>query len=235
MACSLKNMYQKIKKELPKEVKLVVVSKTRTNDEILNIYNQGQKIFGENRCEEMARKHNKLPIDIEWHMIGHLQSRKVKNIASFVSLIHSVDSLKLLKTINKEAKKNNRVINCLLQIKIAEEDTKYGLSLTETEILLKSKDFSDLDYVKIIGIMGMATYSDNKTLIQDEYRDLNKTFRILKENHFTTATAGSRSNNSSYEKNKNYFKEISAGMSGNYKIAMSEGSTIVRIGTSIFE
>jgi hypothetical protein len=212
-------MYQKIKNNLPENVKLVVVSKQRTNKEILNIYNLGQKIFGENRVEELVLKYNELPKDIKWHMIGHLQSRKVKKIASFTNLIHSVDSLKLLKTINKKAKKNNRTINCLLQIKIAQEESKYGLLLKEAELLLKSKDFSDLKHVKISGIMGMATYSNDLTIIKKEFKKLKEAFVFLKSNYF---------------KNKDYFKEISAGMSGDYKSAIEEGSTMVRIGSKIF-
>jgi hypothetical protein len=212
-------MYQKIKNNLPENVKLVVVSKQRTNKEILNIYNLGQKIFGENRVEELVLKYNELPKDIKWHMIGHLQSRKVKKIASFTNLIHSVDSLKLLKTINKKAKKNNRTINCLLQIKIAQEESKYGLLLKEAELLLKSKDFCDLKHVKISGIMGMATYSNDLTIIKKEFKKLKEVFLFLKSNYF---------------KNKDYFKEISAGMSGDYKSAIEEGSTMVRIGSKIF-
>jgi hypothetical protein len=212
-------MYQKIKNNLPENVKLVVVSKQRTNKEILNIYNLGQKIFGENRVEELIQKYNELPKDIKWHMIGHLQSRKVKKIASFTNLIHSVDSLKLLKTINKKAKKNNRTINCLLQIKIAQEESKYGLLLKEAELLLKSKDFSDLKHVKISGIMGMATYSNDLTIIKKEFKKLKEAFVFLKSNYF---------------KNKDYFKEISAGMSGDYELAIEEGSTMVRIGSKIF-
>jgi pyridoxal phosphate enzyme (YggS family) len=212
-------MYQKIKNNLPENVKLVVVSKQRTNKEILNIYNLGQKIFGENRVEELVLKYNELPKDIKWHMIGHLQSRKVKKIASFINLIHSVDSLKLLKTINKEAKKNNRTINCLLQIKIAQEESKYGLLLKEAELLLKSKDFSDLKHVKILGIMGMATYSNDSRIIKKEFKKLKEAFVFLKSNYF---------------KNKDYFKEISAGMSGDYELAIEEGSTMVRIGSKIF-
>jgi pyridoxal phosphate enzyme (YggS family) len=212
-------MYQKIKNNLPGSVKLVVVSKQRSNKEILNIYNLGQKIFGENRVEELVLKYNELPKDIKWHMIGHLQGRKVKKIASFTNLIHSVDSLKLLKTINKEAKKNNRTINCLLQIKIAQEESKYGLFLKEAELLLKSKDFSDLKHVKISGIMGMATYSNDLTIIKKEFKKLKEAFVFLKSNYF---------------KNKDYFKEISAGMSGDYELAIEEGSTMVRIGSKIF-
>jgi hypothetical protein len=212
-------MYQKIKNNLPGSVKLVVVSKQRSNKEILNIYNLGQKIFGENRVEELVLKYNELPKDIKWHMIGHLQGRKVKKIASFTNLIHSVDSLKLLKTINKEAKKNNRTINCLLQIKIAQEESKYGLFLKEAELLLKSKDFCDLKHVKISGIMGMATYSNDLTIIKKEFKKLKEAFVFLKSNYF---------------KNKDYFKEISAGMSGDYELAIEEGSTMVRIGSKIF-
>jgi hypothetical protein len=212
-------MYQKIKNNLPENIKLVVVSKQRSNKEILNIYNLGQKIFGENRVEELVLKYNELPKDIKWHMIGHLQSRKVKKIASFINLIHSVDSLKLLKTINKEAKKNNRTINCLLQIKIAQEESKYGLLLKEAELLLKSKDFSDLKHVKILGIMGMATYSNDSIIIKKEFKKLKEAFVFLKSNYF---------------KNKDYFKEISAGMSGDYELAIEEGSTMVRIGSKIF-
>ncbi|NPA37243.1 MAG: YggS family pyridoxal phosphate-dependent enzyme [Chlorobi bacterium] len=208
-----------IKKELNENVKLVAVSKTKPVEDILEAYNAGHKIFGENKAQELSGKYDVLPKDIEWHFIGHLQTNKVKYIAPFVSLIHGVDSLKLLKTINKEAKKKDRIIDCLLQFHIAEEETKFGLNETEAEEILNSIEFKELENIRITGVMGMATYTSDTEQIIREFRHLKNIFDTLKEKYFSSEDA---------------FKEISMGMSGDYKIAVEEGSTIVRIGSAIF-
>ena len=208
----------KIRKELPSGVKVVAVSKTRTPSEIMDLYNSGHRILGENRVQELMEKKDELPEDIEWHMIGHLQTNKVKYIAPFISLIHSVDSVKLLRTINKEAKKNNRVIDCLLQVHIATEESKFGFS--EDELLDFFSDLNTGDYpgVCIRGLMGMATFTDDTSLIRTEFKNLARIFRELRE---TGRVSGA-------------FNELSMGMSGDYRIAVEEGSTIVRIGSLIF-
>ena len=205
-------------KSLPKNVTLVAVSKTKPVSDILEAYNAGQRAFGENKIQEMAQKFEELPKDIEWHMIGHLQSNKVKYMASFVHLIHGVDSLKTLKEINKQALKNNRIINCLLQLKIAKEDTKFGFSYNEVEKLLSSEEFKNLSNIKIKGLMGMASFVENDTIIREEFKTLNNFFNILKK-----------------EESANFTPTIiSMGMSGDYKIAIEEGSTMIRVGSSIF-
>ena len=204
-----------IKSSLPKEVKLVAVSKTKPTEDILEAYNTGHRIFGENKVQELTAKYEVLPKDIEWHMIGHLQSNKVKYIAPFVHLIHGVDSYKLLKEINKRAAQNNRTINCLLQIHIAQEQTKFGFSENELIELLKSEEFKNLENVKIIGLMGMATFTENKDQIHSEFKSLKQLFDKVKTQHLTINT-------------------LSMGMSGDYKIAIEEGSNMVRVGSSIF-
>jgi len=211
--------YKEVLNTIPNDVCLVAVSKTKPIDAILEKYNQGQRIFGENKVQELVAKYEGLPKDIEWHLIGHLQTNKVKYIAPFVSLIHSVDSLKLLKEVNKEAKKNNRVINCLLQFHIAQEETKYGLNLEEAKSLLESEEFIQMENVSVVGIMGMASFSDDENQVRDEFRILENTFSILKSHYF---------------KFNDNFKEISMGMSGDYKIAIEEGSTMIRVGSLIF-
>jgi hypothetical protein len=210
---------RKIITELPKGVKLVAVSKTKPRDMILEVYNAGHKIFGENKVQEMTAKYDILPKDIEWHMVGHLQRNKVRFIAPFVSLIHSVDSIKLLEEINKEALKNHRKIPCLLQIKIAREESKYGLSVKEAEDLLSSVDFRSLSNVSIHGLMGMATYTGDVNIIRTEFRNLSSIFKSFREKFFSGVPE---------------FKEISMGMSNDYKIAIEEGATILRVGSSIF-
>ena len=185
----------------------------------MEAYNAGQRLFGENKAQELAAKYEALPKDIEWHFIGHLQTNKVKYIAPFVKLIHGVDSLKILKTINKEAKKRYRVIDCLLQFHIAKETTKFGLHEEEAEALLNDEEYKALENIRIAGVMGMATYTDDKDQIRGEFRSLRNIFGRLQEKYF----AGSDS-----------FKEISMGMSGDYMIAVEEGSTLVRIGSLIF-
>jgi PLP dependent protein len=205
--------------ELPARVKLVAVSKTKPVSDILQAYNAGQKIFGENRAGEMESKKDQLPEDIRWHMIGHLQTNKVRSIISFVSLVHSVDSFRLLKTINDEALKIGRVVDCLLQFHIATEETKFGFSINEARDMIGSEGFSRLNSIRICGVMGMATYSDDDNLVRNEFRTLAGYFKILKESYFKESPA---------------FGEISMGMSGDFRIAIEEGSTMVRIGSLIF-
>ncbi len=199
---------------LPENVTLVAVSKTKSVEEILKAYNAGHRDFGENKVQEMTEKWKELPKDIKWHMIGHVQRNKVKYMAPFVHLIHGVDSLKLLKEINKQAKKNNRTINCLLQVYIAKEDSKFGLDPEELTQLLEADTFKILENVRIIGLMGMATFTDNKEQINNEFKFLKTFYDQLK--------------------NKYGFKELSMGMSSDYTIAIQNGSTMVRIGSAIF-
>ena len=205
--------------EIPGNVKLVAVSKTKPNETILEAYHSGQRIFGENKVQDLVQKQAELPKDIEWHFIGHPQSNKIKFIAPFVHLIHGIDSLKLLKIIDKEGLKNNRIVNCLLQFHIAEESTKFGLSLDEATETLTSNEFKLLKNVEVVGVMGMATYTNDKNQIRNEFRLLNGIFNTLKNEYFSGA--------------KN-FKEISMGMSDDYKIAVEEGSTLIRVGSKIF-
>ncbi len=208
-----------IKSKIPKSIKLVAVSKTKPNEDILDAYHSGHKIFGENKVQELVRKYEELPKDIEWHFIGHLQTNKVKFIAAFVSLIHGVDSFKLLKTIDKEAVKHNRVISCLLQFHIATESTKFGFSLPEVKTILESDDFTKLKNVKITGIMGMATFTDKEDQVRSEFKKLTQIFKTLKSDYFGDSEV---------------FTEISMGMSDDYPIAIEEGSTMIRIGSKIF-
>jgi pyridoxal phosphate enzyme (YggS family) len=211
---------KKLRRELDKfPCRLVAISKTKTEKEVLEAYHAGQKIFGENRVQELTEKYDRLPKDIEWHMVGHLQSNKVKYIAPFISLIHSVDSLKLLKEIDKQAGKNNRQIACLLQVHIADEETKYGLSKDEIYELLRNPELTDLTSVRITGLMGMATFTSDDEKIRSEFRFLKSLFDELSENI----------DHPLFE-----MKELSMGMSGDYKIALEEGSTLVRIGTAVF-
>ena len=213
------NSISEIINKLPGNVKLVAVSKTKPNEIILEAYNAGQRIFGENKVQDLVQKQAELPKDIEWHFIGHPQSNKIKFIAPFVHLIHGIDSLKLLKIIDKEGLKNNRIVNCLLQFHIAEESTKFGLSLDEATETLTSNEFKLLKNVEVVGVMGMATYTNDKNQIRNEFRLLNGIFNTLKNEYFSGA--------------KN-FKEISMGMSDDYKIAVEEGSTLIRVGSKIF-
>ena len=213
------NIKQFLASDIPANVKLIAVSKTKPVETILEAYKSGHKIYGENKVQDLVDKYNELPKDIEWHMIGHMQSNKVKYIAPFVSLIHGVDSFKLLKVINKEGEKNNRKIDCLLQFHIAKEETKFGLDLNETTEFLKSEEFKNLNHINICGIMGMATYTENEDTIRSEFKDLVHIFNQLKNTYFL--------------KNDD-FMEISMGMSGDYKIAIEEGATMVRIGSLLF-
>ncbi len=216
---SIKDNLSVLLKEIPENVKLVAVSKTKPIEDILEAYNAGQKIFGENKAQEMIAKQPQLPENIRWHFIGHMQTNKVKHIAPFVALIEAVDSFKLLKEINKQANKINRVIDCLLQFHIATEETKFGLDIDEAKEILENPEFKIMKNIRITGVMGMATFTDNTKLIRREFRTLKDYFYKLKENYFS---------------DEDYFKEISMGMSGDYKIAIEEGSTIVRIGSLIF-
>ncbi|WP_321374359.1 YggS family pyridoxal phosphate-dependent enzyme [uncultured Draconibacterium sp.] len=208
-----------INNSLPENVRLVAVSKTKPNEDILAAYETGHRIFGENKVQDLTKKYEELPKDIEWHFIGHPQTNKVKYIAPFISLIHGVDSIKLLKTINKEAVKNNRIIDVLLQFHIAEESTKFGLSLEEADEILDSAAFKQLENVRVVGVMGMATYTDDKNQIRNEFRVLHSIFNSLKNKYFSGS---------------NTFTEISMGMSGDYPIAVEEGSTLIRVGSKIF-
>ncbi len=209
----------KIKNEISSDVTLVAVSKTKPVSDIQIAYNAGQRIFGENKVQELAEKYEQLPRDIEWHLIGHLQTNKVKYVAEFVSLIHAVDSLKLLAEINKQALKHNRTISCLLQFHIADEESKFGLNLEEAREILSSNDFVEMQNISIVGVMGMATFTDNIEQIQEEFRTLENYFHVLKSHFF---------------KYNGDFKEISMGMSGDYTLAIEEGSTMIRVGSSIF-
>ena len=208
-----------IKSTIPSHVTLVAVSKTHPVEVVMEAYNAGQRIFGENKVQEMVSKREVMPKDIEWHLIGHLQTNKVKFIAPFVSLIHSVDSLKLLGVINNEAEKVGRVIDCLLQVYIAYEETKFGLSPEELDDILKSSEYLKMQNIRVVGLMGMASFTDNTDIVREEFRTLAALFNTIKATHF---------------KSSQFFKEISMGMSGDYQIAIEEGSTMVRIGSSIF-
>jgi pyridoxal phosphate enzyme (YggS family) len=211
---------EKIQAELgPTHTQLIAVSKTKPVEDILTMYHLGQLDFGENRVQELESKYEKLPKDIRWHFIGHLQTNKVKYIASFVHLIHSIDREKVLKAVNKEAAKNNRVIDVLLQFHIAEEDTKFGLNREEAQQLLEGENFKLMQNVRICGVMGMASFVDDEVQVRGEFRRLKSIFDHLKANYFTDSDA---------------FKEISMGMSGDYRIAVEEGSTMVRIGSLLF-
>lgn len=205
--------------ELPAKVQLIAVSKTQPIHCIMQAYHAGQRIFGENKVQELVSKKPLLPADIQWHMIGHLQSNKVKYIAPFVAMIHSVDSLKLLREINKEAEKNHRIIPCLLECHIAEEQSKYGLTPDETKQILGSPEFKELKYVTVKGLMGMASFVEDEVQIRKEFRTLKEIFTVIKKAYFI---------------NDDNFSEISMGMSSDYKIAIEEGSTMVRIGSNIF-
>jgi pyridoxal phosphate enzyme (YggS family) len=206
---------QNIKSKLPENVTLVAVSKTKPIIDLQEAYDAGQRVFGENKIQEMAEKFDALPKDIQWHMIGHLQSNKVKYMAHFVDLIHGVDKLKTLKEINKQAKKHDRVINCLLQVKIAKEETKFGFSFEEIRATLSSEELKELENIKIVGFMGMATFTDDKKQLEEEFSSLKNLFDQLKTQHSSIET-------------------LSMGMSGDYQLAIENGSTMIRVGSSIF-
>jgi pyridoxal phosphate enzyme (YggS family) len=212
---SIANNLQHIKSQLPEQVILVAVSKTKPIPEIMEAYTAGQRVFGENKIQEMAEKYDQMPKDIQWHMIGHLQRNKVKYMASFVDLIHGIDSLKTLKEINKQAKKNDRIINCLLQVKIAQEETKFGLEETELQEIFNSNEFQELKNVNVTGLMGMASFTSNETQVEEEFGSLKTIFE-----KFRIQNSG--------------LKTLSMGMSGDYKTAIDQGSTMIRVGSAIF-
>lgn len=215
----IKNQLFNVRKDIPDSVTLVAVSKTKPISVLKEVYDLGERIFGENKVQELVEKHEALPKDIKWHLIGHLQSNKVKYIAPFVAMIHSIDSLKLLKEINKQALKNNRVIDCLLQFHIAEEDSKFGLTLPSAKELLESSEFSEMRNISIVGLMGMATFTKNEEQVREEFRTLENYFHVIQSHFFKFNPS---------------FEHISMGMSGDYKMAIEEGSTMVRIGSYIF-
>lgn len=215
---SITENLKKIKSSIPKNVTLIAVSKTKPNSAILEAYNAGHRAFGENKIQEMAQKHEILPKDIEWHMIGHLQSNKVKYMAQFVHLIHGVDSFKKLAEINKQALKHKRIINCLLQLKIAKEDSKFGLSISDAEQILTSDKLTDLKNIKITGLMGMASFTSDKECIKNEFETLKSYFSKLTQYSSPVFTP----------------TILSMGMSGDYQIAIEQGSTMVRVGSAIF-
>ena len=212
---SIKSNLLEIQATLPTNVTLVAVSKTKPVADLMEAYEAGQRIFGENKIQEMTEKWEQMPKDIQWHMIGHVQTNKVKYMAEYVSLIHGVDSFKLLQEINKQAAKHNRVIDCLLQMYIADEETKFGLDETELNEILNSEEYKSLHNIKVIGLMGMATFTDNQLQIKKEFKNL--------KNIFDTFTM-----------HNSQFTTLSMGMSGDYKLAIECGSTMVRIGSSIF-
>ena len=209
----------KFKKELPEHVVLVAVSKTKPVEDLQKAFDAGQRIFGENKVQEMFAKWEVLPKEIEWHFIGHLQRNKVKYLAPFVSLIHGVESFRLLKEINKQALKSNRIIDVLLQFYIADEETKFGLSVEEADVLLSSEEYKMLNNIAIRGVMGMATFTKNQEKIKGEFQKLKKIHEELKENHFSA---------------RENFDIISMGMSGDYEVAVEEGSTMIRVGSFLY-
>ncbi|MDY0342601.1 MAG: YggS family pyridoxal phosphate-dependent enzyme [Lentimicrobium sp.] len=215
----MKRRIERLKTKLPEQVALVAVTKTHPINQIMEAYEAGLRDFGENKVQEMIEKQPQLPADVRWHLIGHLQTNKVKYIAPFVHLIHSIDSLKILAEINKQAAKNERVIDCLLQIYIAAEETKFGLSPEEALQLLESEKVQKMKNVRICGLMGMATFTDNQEQVKSEFKTLKKFFNQLKSNRFSKEDS---------------FNILSMGMSGDYLLAIEEGSTMVRIGTAIF-
>lgn len=212
---SISQKIKQFQKELENDITLVAISKTKPNEDLMEAYNAGQRIFGENKIQEMTAKWEELPKDIEWHMVGHVQRNKVKYMAPFVSLVQAVDSLKLLKEINKEARKNDRVIKCLLQIKIAEEESKFGISEQEAKEIMESEAYAKFKNVEIVGLMGMATFTDDREQVKKEFLKLKNTF-------------------DDYRKNYSNFSTLSMGMSGDYKTAIDCGSNMVRIGSAIF-
>jgi hypothetical protein len=210
--------YRNIKKTLPENVLLLAVSKTKPAEEIMKLYECGCRDFGENKVQELTAKHGVLPKDIRWHQIGHLQTNKIKYIIPFVYMIHSIDSLKLAQEVNKQAEKHGRIVNCLLQIKVAEEETKFGFSISEVVELFKNGAFSELKNIKLCGLMAMATNTDDETEIKKEFYQVKQLYNSLRINY----SVGEE------------FKDVSMGMSGDYPIAIQEGSTIVRLGSVIF-
>jgi PLP dependent protein len=217
---SIQQNILKISEQLPEGVQLVAVSKFKPVEMLMEAYEAGFKVFGENYVQELVEKYEQMPKDIKWNFIGHLQSNKVKYIAPFVSLIHSVDSFKLLKEINKQAEKNERVIDCLLQVYIAQEDTKTGIDEAELFELLKSEAFLSLKNIRIVGLMGMSTFTENMDQVKTEFKSLKTIFDKIREENIGDLGAD--------------FKEISMGMSGDWPLAVAEGSTMIRVGSAIF-
>lgn len=215
---TITNNLKTIISEIPEHVTLVAVSKTKPISDLMEAYNAGQRVFGENKIQEMADKFEAMPKDIQWHMIGHVQTNKVKYMAPFVSLIHSVDSLKLLKEIDKQAKKYERTINCLIQIKIAEEDSKFGLSANDAKTLILSPEVRQLRNINIVGLMGMATFTEDEAQLKTEFSKLKNAFDSFKD----------------IDTNNSDLKIVSMGMSGDYTIAISCGSNMIRVGSNIF-
>lgn len=215
---SIADNLTQIEQGLRKETRLVAVTKTKPTSLLTEAYQAGARLFGENKVQEMVAKYEELPRDIEWHMIGHLQTNKVKYMAPFVSLVHSVDSFKLLKEIHKEAQKSNRVIDCLLQVYIAREETKFGLSEEEALEIITSAELPALTNIRIVGLMGMASNTDDLNVVRAEFRGLKNTFESFKSHENAQVT----------------MRELSMGMSGDYLIAQEEGSTLVRVGSAIF-
>ena len=216
---AIANEITKIKSSLPATTRLIAVSKTKPVEDLQQAYDAGQRVFGENKALEMRDKHEVLPNDIQWHFIGHLQTNKIKYIISYVSLIHSIDSCNLLNEVNIAAAKKDRLVDCLLQFHIAAEDTKYGLSFDEAQDLLNSPEYKAMNNIRIVGVMGMATFTNNQDQIRQEFRNLKSIFDRLKEQYFADSDS---------------FKEISMGMSDDYPIAIEEGSTLIRVGSAIF-
>jgi len=216
---SIKTNIEKVLQEIPAHVKLIAVSKTKPIEIIQEAYDFGLRRFGENKVQELTQKHDALPDDCEWHMIGHLQSNKIKFLPFKAHLIHGVDSIKLLDGIQKEAQKADVVFNCLLQMHIAQEESKFGLNIAELEEILKANATDRFNHVRICGLMGMASFTENQTQISKEFKSLRELFEELQKNEF---------------KQSDNFKELSMGMSGDYKIAINQGSTMVRIGSAIF-
>ena len=215
----IKEQLSKINEVIPPNVVLIAVSKTKPNEDLLEAYDAGQRHFGENKVQELCEKWNSLPKDIHWHIIGHLQTNKVKFIAEFIHLIHAVDSLKLLQEIDKQAKKHERIIPCLLQFHIAKEESKFGLSISEAEDLLQTSVYATLTNIRIAGVMGMASFVDDERQITNEFNELAQIYTTLKNNYFKEVAS---------------FREISMGMSGDYPIAIKCGSTMIRVGSTIF-
>lgn len=212
---SIKENIQSFKDKISKNVILVAVSKTKPVSDLMQAYDAGQRVFGENKIQEMEAKWQEMPKDIEWHMIGHVQRNKVKYMAPFVSLIHAVDSLKLLKEIEKQAKKNERTIDCLIQIKIAKEDSKFGISREDCREILNSEAFKNFNHVKVVGLMGMATFTEDESIVDQEFKTLKSFYNEIKPNHPN-------------------LEIISMGMSGDYELAIENGSTMIRVGSAIF-
>ena len=213
---------EELKKTLPDSIQVVAVSKTKPNSDILEAYEAGHRVFGENKVQELTDKYEQLPKDISWHFIGHLQTNKVKYIAPFVSLIHSLDSLKLAKEINKRGRQNDRKIDCLLQVHIADEETKFGISVDEVLSFLSSETLKAYTHVRITGLMGMATNTEDETRVEREFNTLKHLFDTIQQNAST------------YFEEPDAFKVLSMGMSGDYRVAVKAGSTMIRVGSSVF-